>query len=73
LNHSWTGIGIERFASDADIKMMAANLRVAKRFTETEALIIDEISMLDADRLNLVERVARIAKGNFQSISTNAN
>jgi len=64
--HSWAGIGVERFASDVDIKMMAANRRVAKRFAETDVLIIDEISMLDADRLNLVERVARIAKGNWK-------
>lgn len=63
--HAWAGIGIERFASDADIRMMATNRRVAKRFEGTEVLIIDEISMLDADRLNLVERVARVAKGNW--------
>lgn len=65
--HAWAGIGIERFASDMDIKMMAANPRVAKRFSGTEVLIIDEISMLDADRLNLVERVARVAKGNWKA------
>jgi ATP-dependent exoDNAse (exonuclease V) alpha subunit len=64
--HSWAGIGVKRFASDADIKMMAANRRVAKRFRKTDVLIIDEISMLDADRLDLVERIARIAKGNWR-------
>lgn len=64
--HSWAGIGIAREASDMEIRMMAGNRRVAKRFARADVLIIDEISMLDADRLNLVERVARAAKGNFE-------
>ncbi|MBI3638119.1 AAA family ATPase [Candidatus Wolfebacteria bacterium] len=64
--HSWAGIGINRKLSDVDIRMIAANRRIAKRFAHTEALIIDEISMLDADRLDLVERVARAARGSWQ-------
>lgn len=64
--HSWAGIGISRIASDIDIKVMASNKRVLKRFTRTDVLIIDEISMLDADRLNLIDRVAQVAKGNFE-------
>jgi ATP-dependent exoDNAse (exonuclease V) alpha subunit len=64
--HSWAGIGIGREASDAEIRMMASHRRVAKRFATSDVLIIDEISMLDADRLNLVERVARAAKGSFK-------
>jgi len=64
--HSWAGIGIGRQASDMDIVRMATNRRVAKRFARAETLIIDEISMLDADRLDLVDRVARVAKGSFE-------
>lgn len=64
--HSWAGIGIEHQASDMEILMMAGNRRVAKRFANANVLIIDEISMLDADRLNLVDRVARVAKGSFK-------
>lgn len=64
--HSWAGIGIGRQASDIDIRVMASNRRVAKRFSRNDVLIIDEISMLDADRLNIVDRVARVAKGNFK-------
>lgn len=63
--HSWAGIGIAREASDIEIQMMARNRRVAKRMARTNVLVIDEISMLDADRLNLVDRVARVAKGSF--------
>lgn len=64
--HAWAGIGIGRQASDIDIRVMASNRRVAKRFARTDVLIIDEISMLDADRLDLVDRVARLAKGSFE-------
>lgn len=64
--HSWAGIGIARAASDIEIRMMAANKRVLRRFTRTDVLIIDEISMLDANRLDLVDRVARLARGNFK-------
>ncbi len=64
--HSWAGIGIGNQASDIEILMMAGNRRVAKRFANANVLIIDEISMLDADRLNLVDRVARVAKGSFK-------
>lgn len=64
--HAWAGIGISRKASDIEIRMMASNKRVLRRFVRTDVLIIDEISMLDADRLDLVDRVARFAKGNFE-------
>lgn len=63
--HSWAGIGIKRYLSDEEIKIIATNKRVHKRFQRTEVLIIDEISMLDADRLDLVDRVARLARGSF--------
>ena len=65
--HSWAGINIARSATDRDIQVMASNRRVAKRFVKNDVLIIDEISMLDADRLTLVDRVARVAKGIWES------
>lgn len=64
--HAWAGIGIARTAGDIDIRLMAASRRVLKRFIRIDVLIIDEISMLDADRLNLVDRVARVARGSFE-------
>ncbi len=62
--HSFAGIGIKRAASEEEIKMMASNKRVAKRLKKLNVLVIDEISMLDADRLDLAERVIRRAKEN---------
>ena len=64
--HAWAGIGVKRTASSDEVKMMAADKRVAGRFRRTDVLLIDEISMLDADRLDLVEHIARFARGNFE-------
>ena len=64
--HSWAGIGILRTASDKDVQAIAGNKRIAKRFQKTQTLIIDEVSMLDAERLDLLERVARHARGNWE-------
>lgn len=64
--HSWAGIGIVREASDNEIKAIVSNRRIDRRFANTDTLIIDEISMFDAARLSLVDRVARAAKGSFK-------
>ena len=64
--HSWAGIGIASEAGDDEIKAIASNRRIARRFENTNTLIIDEISMLDAARLSLVNRVAKAAKGSFK-------
>jgi ATP-dependent DNA helicase PIF1 len=63
--HSWAGIGIMKTATDKVILDIAMDKRIAKRMQKTKTLIIDEISMLDADRLDLVEKVARHARGSW--------
>ena len=64
--HSWAGIGILRTASDKEIQAIAGVKRIAKRLQKTQTLIIDEVSMLDADRLDLIEKVARIARESWK-------
>lgn len=64
--HSWAGIGIRGTASDDELRAIAANKRIAKRFQRTQTLIIDEVSMFDANRLDLVERLARLARGSWE-------
>lgn len=61
--HAWSGIGIRRELSryDLDALMQKENLR--KRLTNTKVLIIDEISMLSADLLDMVDVVLRSARG----------
>src|SRR5690348_15362103 len=63
--HSWAGIGIAKSLSDGDIEAIASKSKILKRLKNTSVLIIDEISMLDAAVLDLVERVCRAGKGNF--------
>src|SRR6185436_15127588 len=57
--HSWSGIGIKKRVSDWDIEMIQAREKTALRIVQTKILIIDEISMLDAETLNSVDRVLR--------------
>ncbi len=64
--HSWAGIGLLSTASDKEIQAIVANKRIAKRFQKTHTLIIDEVSMLDADRFDLLEKVARLARGSWE-------
>jgi len=57
--HSWSGIGIKKRVSDWDIEMIQAREKTALRIVTTKILIIDEISMLDAETLNSVDHVLR--------------
>lgn len=57
--HSWAGIGLHDELTKAELKKIAGTPTVRKRVRETRVLIIDEISMLDAKRLDLVDQVAQ--------------
>ena len=63
--HSWSGIGIKKEINEKLMKKLVRNKRLNKRIKETEILIIDEISMLDADRLDLVDRICKKVKNPF--------
>lgn len=57
--HSWAGIGIKKRVTDWDIEMIQSREKTAQRIVSAKVLIIDEISMLDAETLNSVDRVLR--------------
>lgn len=57
--HSWSGIGIKKRVTDWDIEMIQSREKTAQRIVQAKVLIIDEISMLDADTLNSVDKVLR--------------
>ena len=57
--HSWSGIGIKKSLSDWDVEMIQAREKTALRIIEAKVLIIDEISMLDAQTLESVDKVLR--------------
>lgn len=60
--HSWSGIGIHKFLGEVDMERILANEKLVSRIERTSILIIDEISMLDARTLTLVDKVCRAIK-----------
>ena len=60
--HTWAGIGIKDFLSDADLKNMKERKYLKEHLENAQVLIIDEISMLHAKQLNLVNQVLKYFK-----------
>lgn len=54
--HSWSGIGIKEFLSPYDLDYIEQNEKLVKRFQKTSVLIIDEVSMLSAETLTMVNQ-----------------
>ncbi len=63
--HSWSGIGIKNKMNKEAMKKLIKSKDFFKRIRETKVLIIDEISMFDADRLDLVDRICKNIKDPF--------
>jgi ATP-dependent exoDNAse (exonuclease V) alpha subunit len=57
--HSWSGIGVKPVLTNYDLDQLAQNERVTRRVKRTKVLIIDEISMLSAQTLGMVDQVCR--------------
>lgn len=60
--HSWSGIGIKSTLSRSDLQAIASNKPIAKRVRRAKVLIIDEVSMLAAETLSIVDAVCREIK-----------
>jgi hypothetical protein len=60
--HAWSGIGVRDALTGRDLDSIAANRRIAARVAKTRVLVIDEISMLPARSLALVDTVCRHIK-----------
>lgn len=57
--HSWSGIGIRRNLNKYDLDRIGQNKNVVRRVGGARILIIDEVSMLSATTLSMVEAVCR--------------
>ncbi len=57
--HSWSGIGIKDQLSSADITKLKKRKDLLRRITNSKILIIDEISMIDANLLNNVNLICK--------------
>jgi ATP-dependent exoDNAse (exonuclease V) alpha subunit len=62
--HSWSGLGIKDVLSQWDIDKLKNNDRLIKRYNSTDILVIDEISMLHGSRLDMVNQVCKLLRGN---------
>jgi len=62
--HSWSGIGIKENLTKYDLDKITSSEYLNKRIQKTKVLIIDEISMLRADTLSMVDAVCREVKQN---------
>lgn len=60
--HTWAGIGIKDTLSDDDLKRMKERKYLKEHLENAQVLIIDEISMLHAKQLNLVNQVLKYFK-----------
>ena len=65
--HAWAGIGIKRTLTEYDLDAIAQNERVVKRVRNAKVLIIDEISMLAAETLEMVDIVCKTIKNSTKS------
>lgn len=64
--HSFAGTGVGPEARYAILFSCATRGDTAKRWASTAALIIDEISMIDAAYFDLLDRIARRNRGNHR-------
>lgn len=60
--HTWAGIGIKDSLSDDELKRMKERKYLKEHLENAQVLIIDEISMLHAKQLNLVNQVLKYFK-----------
>ncbi len=64
--HTWAGIGIKDQLSDSDLKNLKERKYLRDHIEKAKVLIIDEISMLHARQLNLVNQVLKYFKESDQ-------
>lgn len=61
--HSWSGLGIIDYLSPEDLARFGGADRLIKRYNSVDVLVIDEVSMLHGQRLNMVNQLAKILRG----------
>ena len=62
--HTWAGIGIKDSLDSTDLARMFERKYLRTHLDKVQVLIIDEISMLHAKQLELVNQVLQYFKGN---------
>ena len=60
--HAWSGLGIRDQLSSYDLDQISTNEKIVKRAKSAQALVIDEISMLDGKVLDMVDQILRTVR-----------
>ena len=64
--HSWSGIGIADSMESKEITQLLKRVGFVERLRTTDVLIIDEISMLHAQQLDLINKILRTVRGSWE-------
>lgn len=62
--HSWSGLGVLDRLDKEILQQFCQNDRLKKRYLSTDVLVIDEVSMLHGNRLNMVNQMAKALREN---------
>ena len=62
--HSWSGIGIKQKLHAYDLDALEEKANLYKRWNETSVLIIDEVSMLHASFVDMLDKVGKHMRRN---------
>lgn len=57
--HSWSGLGIRDHVDRRDLEQLGQNTKLVKRYNATDVLVIDEVSMLHGQRLDMINQVCK--------------
>ncbi|MEK9183117.1 MAG: PIF1 family DEAD/DEAH box helicase [Patescibacteria group bacterium] len=60
--HSWSGLGIKPRLTSYDLDKIASTEYIVKRVLSARVLIIDEVSMLSAETLSMIDAICRAIK-----------
>jgi hypothetical protein len=60
--HSWSGLGIRDKVTERDIDFLLKKKQLVGRFEKTAVLVIDEVSMLHAFQLDLIDALCKAFK-----------
>lgn len=62
--HSWSGLGVKDALNEKDLKRISGRVQLRRQVFRTKVLIIDEISMLSASQLDMVNEILRYTRKN---------